>query len=218
MVFLNGQVFPVKEVCEKAREMGLETIVDGAHSFSHVDMDISEIGCDFYASSLHKWLGAPLGNGLLYVREGMVERLWPLFGDTQYEDDDIMKLEHLGTRPCSDQNGIIPAIDFNLEIGKKEKSMRLKFLQMRWASELKDHKNIILNTPLGDGQSYGIANVGVKNLHPSKLADKLFDDHNIFTVPIDDDRGIRGVRVSPNLYSTIDDIDKFLDAMLKIAA
>ena len=218
MVFLNGQVFPVKEICAKARDMGLETIVDGAHSFSHVDMDISEIGCDFYASSLHKWLGAPLGNGLLYVREGMVERLWPLFGDTQYKDDDIMKLEHLGTRPCSDQNGIIPAVDFNLEIGKKEKSKRLKSLQMRWAYELKDHKNIILNTPLGDGQSYGIANVGVKNLHPSELADKLFDDYNIFTVPIDDDRGIRGVRVSPNLYSTIDDIDKFLDAMLKIAA
>ena len=218
MVFLNGQVFPVKEVCAKAREMGLETIVDGAHSFSHVDMDISEIGCDYYASSLHKWLGAPLGNGLLYVREGNAERLWPLYGDTDYDDDNIMKLEHLGTRPCSDQNGIIPAVDFNLEIGKTEKSRRLKFLQMRWASELKGNKNIILNTPLGEGQSYGIANVGVKNLHPSELADKLFDDHNIFTVPIDDDRGIRGVRVSPNLYSTTEDIDKFIEAMLTIAA
>ena len=218
MVFLNGQVFPVKEVCAKAREMGLETIVDGAHSFSHVDMDISEIGCDYYASSLHKWLGAPLGNGLLYVREGNADRLWPLYGDTDYDDDNIMKLEHLGTRPCSDQNGIIPAVDFNLEIGKTEKSQRLKFLQMRWASELKDQKNIILNTPLGEGQSYGIANVGVKNLHPSELADKLFDDHNIFTVPIDDDRGIRGVRVSPNLYSTTEDIDKFIEAMLTIAA
>ena len=218
MVFLNGQVFPVKEVCAKARELGLETIVDGAHSFSHVDMDISEIGCDYYASSLHKWLGAPLGNGLLYVKKDNVNRLWPLYGDTAYEDDNIMKLEHLGTRPCSDQNGIIPAIDFNLEIGKKEKSKRLKFLQMRWASELKENKNIILNTPLEEGQSYGIANVGVKNLPPSKLADKLFDDHNIFTVPIDDDRGIRGVRVSPNLYSTVEDIDKFIEAMLKIAA
>ena len=218
MVFLNGQVFPVKEVCAKARELGLETIVDGAHSFSHVDMDISEIGCDYYASSLHKWLGAPLGNGLLYVKKDNVRRLWPLYGDTAYEDDNIMKLEHLGTRPCSDQNGIIPAIDFNLEIGKKEKSKRLKFLQMRWASELKENKNIILNTPLGEGQSYGIANVGVKNLLPSNLADKLFDDHNIFTVPIDDDRGIRGVRVSPNLYSTVEDIDKFIEAMLKIAA
>ena len=218
MVFLNGQVFPVKEVCAKARELGLETIVDGAHSFSHVDMDISEIGCDYYASSLHKWLGAPLGNGLLYVKKGNVNRLWPLYGDTAYEDDNIMKLEHLGTRPCSDQNGIIPAIDFNLEIGKKEKSKRLKFLQMRWASELKENKNIILNTPLEEGQSYGIANVGVKNLPPSKLADKLFDDHNIFTVPIDDDRGIRGVRVSPNLYSTVEDIDKYIEEMLKIAA
>ena len=218
MVFLNGQVFPVKEVCAKAREMGLETIVDGAHSFSHVDMDVSEIGCDYYGSSLHKWLGAPLGNGLLYVKKGNAERLWPLYGDTAYDDDNIMKLEHLGTRPCSDQNGIIPAVDFNLEIGKKEKSERLKFLQMRWASELKDNKNIILNTPLGEGQSYGIANVGVKNLHPSELADKLFDDHNIFTVPIDDDRGIHGVRVSPNLYSTVEDIDKFIEAMLTIAA
>mgnify|MGYP001354767265 FL=1 len=218
MVFLNGQVFPVKEVCAKAREMGLETIVDGAHSFSHVDMDVSEIGCDYYASSLHKWLGAPLGNGLLYVKKGNAERLWPLYGDTAYDDDNIMKLEHLGTRPCSDQNGIIPAVDFNLEIGKKEKSKRLKFLQMRWASELKDNKNILLNTPLGEGQSYGIANVGVKNLHPSELADKLFDDYNIFTVPIDDDRGIRGVRVSPNLYSTVEDIDKFIEAMLRIAA
>ena len=218
MVFLNGQVFPVKEVCAKAREMGLETIVDGAHSFSHVDMDVSEIGCDYYGSSLHKWLGAPLGNGLLYVKKGNAERLWPLYGDTAYDDDNIMKLEHLGTRPCSDQNGIIPAVDFNLEIGKKEKSERLKFLQMHWASELKDNKNIILNTPLGEGQSYGIANVGVKNLRPSELADKLFDDHNIFTVPIDDDRGIRGVRVSPNLYSTVEDIDKFIEAMLTIAA
>ena len=218
MVFLNGQVFPVKEVCAKAREMGLETIVDGAHSFSHVDMDVSEIGCDYYGSSLHKWLGAPLGNGLLYVKKGNAERLWPLYGDTAYDDDNIMKLEHLGTRPCSDQNGIIPAVDFNLEIGKKEKSERLKFLQMHWASELKDNKNIILNTPLGEGQSYGIANVGVKNLRPSELADKLFDDHNIFTVPIDDERGIRGVRVSPNLYSTVEDIDKFIEAMLTIAA
>ena len=218
MVFLNGQVFPVKEVCAKAREMGLETIVDGAHSFSHVDMDVSEIGCDYYASSLHKWLGAPLGNGLLYVKKGNAERLWPLYGDTVYDDDNIMKLEHLGTRPCSDQNGIIPAVDFNLEIGKKEKSKRLKFLKMRWASELIDNKNILLNTPLGEGQSYGIANVGVKNLHPSELADKLFDDYNIFTVPIDDDRGIRGVRVSPNLYSTVEDIDKFIEAMLRIAA
>ena len=180
-------------------------------------MDVSEIGCDYYASSLHKWLGAPLGNGLLYVKKGNAERLWPLYGDTAYDDDNIMKLEHLGTRPCSDQNGIIPAVDFNLEIGKKEKSIRLKFLQMRWASELKDNKNIILNTPLGEGQSYGIANVGVKNLHPSELADKLFDDHNIFTVPIDDDREIRGVRVSPNLYSTVEDIDKFIEAMLTIA-
>ena len=120
MVFLNGQVFPVKEVCQKAREMGIETIVDGAHSFSHVDMDVSDIGCDYYGSSLHKWLGAPLGNGLLYVKKGKAERLWPLYGDTAYEDDNIMKLEHLGTRPCSDQNGIIPAVDFNLDIGKKE--------------------------------------------------------------------------------------------------
>ena len=218
MVFLNGQVFPVKEVCKKAREMGIETIVDGAHSFSHVDMDVSEIGCDYYASSLHKWLGAPLGNGLLYVKKGNAERLWPLYGDTAYKDDNIMKLEHLGTRPCSDQNGIIPAVDFNLEIGKEEKSKRLKFLQMRWATELKDHKNIILNTPLGEGQSFGIANVGVKSLQPSELADKLFDEHDIFTVPIDDDRGIRGIRVSPNLYSTTEDIDKFIEAMLTIAA
>ena len=217
MVFLNGQVFPVKEVCAKAKEMGLYTIVDGAHSFSHVDMDISEIGCDFYASSLHKWLGAPLGNGLLYVRKGMVDKLWPLYGDTQYEDDNIMKLEHLGTRPCSDQNGIIPAVEFNLKVGKKNKSKRLKSLQMRWANELKDHKNIIINTPLGEGQSFGIANVGVRGIRPGDLADRLFDEHDIFTVPIDDERGIRGLRVSPNLYSTVEDIDKFIDAMLKIA-
>ena len=129
-----------------------------------------------------------------------------------------MKLEHLGTRPCSDQNGIIPAIDFTLKIGKKNKSLRLKALQIKWANELKDHKNIILNTPLGEGQSFGIANVGVKGVSPSDLADRLFDEFNIFTVPIDDDRGIRGIRVSPNLYSTMKDIEKFLDAMLKIAA
>jgi selenocysteine lyase/cysteine desulfurase len=218
MVFLNGQVFPVKEICRKAKERGIETIVDGAHSFSHVDMNISDIGCDYYASSLHKWLGAPLGNGLLYVKKDKINRLWPLFGDTDNEDDNIMKLEHFGTRPCSNQNGIIAAIDFNLKIGKQKKSDRLKQLQSRWTNILKEEKNIIINTPLGKGQSYGIANVGVKGMTPPELSDMLFNKYKIFTVPINGSRGIYGIRVSPNLYSTIEDIDKFIDAMLKIAA
>ena len=218
MVFLNGQVLPVKDICRKAREKGVETIVDGAHSFSHVDMDISEIGCDYYASSLHKWLGAPLGNGLLYVKKDKINRLWPLFGDTQNDEDNIMKLEHFGTRPCSNQNGILAAIDFTLKIGKQKKSDRLKQLQSRWTSALKNENNIILNTPLEKGQSYGIANVGVKGITPKELSDKLFNEYKIFTVSINGDRGIYGIRVSPNLYSTMDDIDKFIEAMLNIAA
>ena len=129
-----------------------------------------------------------------------------------------MKLEHFGTRPCSNQNGIIAAIDFNLKIGKQKKSDRLKQLQSRWTSILKEEKNIIINTPLGKGQSYGIANVGVKGMTPPELSDKLFNKYKIFTVPINGSRGIYGIRVSPNLYSTIEDIDKFIDAMLKIAA
>jgi len=218
MVFLNGQVFPVKEICRGARERGIETIVDGAHSFSHVDMDVSDIGCDYYASSLHKWLGAPLGNGLLYVKEDKINRLWPLYGDTQYDENDIMKLEHFGTRPCSNQNGILSAIDFNMKIGKKAKSGRLKQLQSHWTNALKNEKNIIINTPLESGQSYGIANVGVKGMTPVELSDTLYEKYKIFTVAINGDRGIFGIRVSPNLYSTMQDIDKFIDAMLKIAA
>ncbi len=217
IIYLNGQVLPVKEITTMAHKHGLEVIVDGAHAFTHIDISIKEIGCDYYGCSLHKWFGAPLGNGLLYVKEGKVSKIWPLFGDSDYEKTDIRKLAHFGTMPCSNQVAMLSSLDFNNKIGIAQKESRLKYLRRYWTQQLTDVEGIQFFTPLDDEFSGAIANVGIRGLSPRELAQRLFDNYNIFTVAIDHD-DIQGVRVAPNFHNTLGDLDHLVTALKELSA
>lgn len=217
IIYLNGQVLPVKEITAMAKSRDLQVIVDGAHAFTHIDQDIADIGCDYYACSLHKWFGAPLGNGLLYVKKGNAKNLWPLFGDTKIEEDNIEKLAHFGTMPCSNQIAMEASLAFNEKLTKARKQARLQYLKTRWTSQLKDVKGIKFYTPLANEFSGAIANVGVEGMKPQQLADRLYSDYKIFTVAIDHE-DIQGVRIAPNFHNTMEDLDYLANALKEIAA
>lgn len=217
IIYLNGQVLPVKEITAMAHRRGLEVIVDGAHAFTHIDQSIKEIDCDYYGCSLHKWFGAPLGNGLLYVKKGKAERLWPMFGDSDFAVDDIRKLSHFGTMPCSNQVAMLSSLQFNKKIGVPKKSARLKYLRRYWTEQVKDTEGVLFYTPLEDEFCGAIANVGIDGMTPKALAKALFDNYGIFTVAIDK-ADIQGVRVAPNFHNTIADLDRMAVAINELAS
>lgn len=217
MINLNGTVLPAKELIELGNQKGIKVIVDAAHSFAHLDFKISDLGCSFLGTSLHKWLCAPLGNGMLYVDKKEIEGVWPLLGDVGKEVTDIRKLEHTGTRPPATYLGILDAIEFHNGIGSKNKEARLRMLKNRWAEAVKDIDKVILNTSIDKDLSCAIANVAVEGMSPAELSRKLLDDHNIWTVAINSTE-IKGVRITPHLYNTTDDVDKLAEALKKIAS
>lgn len=216
MTYLTGQVLPIKEICTMAHRKGVEVIVDGAHAFAHVPFKISELDCDYFACSLHKWLGAPLGNGLLYVKKGKAAQIWPLYGDSDFKEEDIRKLEHFGTQPCSNQLSIAAAIRFHESIGSSLKAARLSYLRSYWLNQVKDIAKVKVNTPQEAGQAYAICNMGIEGLSPSAFVDKLYNEYRLFTVAIDSG-DIQGARIAPNLYTSLGDLDKLATAIRTIA-
>jgi len=115
----NGQILPVKKIAQEAHKRGIEVVVDGAHSFAHFDFTIPDLDCDYFASSLHKWLYAPIGTGLLYVKKEKIKSIYPLFATSDNPlKDDIRKFENLGTRPFFIEQAIGKAIEFHEMIDK----------------------------------------------------------------------------------------------------
>ena len=110
MTNLTGQILPVKEICRLGRERGIEVIVDGAHAFAHFPFTLADLDCDYYGTSLHKWLFAPHGTGFLYVRRSKIRRLWPLMAAPAEMDDNIRKFEEIGTHPAANHNAIAEAL------------------------------------------------------------------------------------------------------------
>lgn len=217
MVNITGQILPVRKIVEMAHGRGVDVLVDGAHAFGQLAFTISDLGgCDYYGSSLHKWLGAPLGAGLLYVRRDKIRPLWPLYGDSGVADDDIRKLNHTGTHPVATDLAIQDAIRFHQMIGIDRKEARLRYLQRYWTDQVRRHPNIILNTPNDPARSCAIANVGVKGIKPADLAKRLFEQYKIFTVAIDG-ANVHGVRVTPHLYTTTAELDQFVRALQQVA-
>jgi len=217
MINITGQILPVKKICDMAHSKGVEVMVDGAHAVSHIEFKISELNCDYYGSSLHKWLGVPLGAGILYVNKTKIKSVWPLFGEFGYTEGDIRKLNHTGTISVASDIAINHAIDYNKAIGIKRKEERLRFLQNYWTSKIKDVKKINLNTPTDPLRSCGIANVGIEEIKPADLAKILLDKYKIWTVAIDSSN-VHGVRVTPHIYTTTNELDKFVIALKEIAA
>jgi len=217
MVNITGQVLPVARICDMAHRHGVPVMVDGAHAFAHLEFTIPELRCDYYGASLHKWLGCPLGAGILYVRRDRIAPLWPIFGDSGVADDDIRKLNHTGTHPVHTDLAINDAIDFHESIGIQRKEARLRYLQRYWTDQVRGLPGITLNTPTDPARSCAIANVGVAGLEPAALARTLLERFRIWTVAIDS-AGVRGARVTPQLFTTTAELDSLVRALRALAA
>ena len=216
MINITGQILPIKKICDMAHSHGVEVLVDGAHCVGHFDFKITELNCDYYGSSLHKWLAAPLGNGLLYIKDQHRPKIWPLLADYEKDLTQIRRLNHLGTHPAYITLGIADAIDYLNEIGVKRKEERLCQLRQYWMKNLQEVDNVQINTPWSNERACGIANVGLKNLKPAEMAKRLFDEFDIFTVAIDY-ANVQGCRITPNVFTTFDELDRFSEAVIQLS-
>ena len=216
MVNITGQILPVRKVVDMARARGIPVIVDGAHAFAHFPFTRDELGCDYYATSLHKWLFAPFGTGMLYVRKDKIAGLWPLMAANEQQDADIRKYEEIGTHPCPNYAAIADAVTFHEQIGPANTQARLIYLRDRWAKELVALDRVRLHTSLKPGRACGIATVGIEGIDTAALGDHLWLKHRIFTAAIVHPE-FSGLRVSPSVYSTIAEVDRFTAVMADIA-
>ena len=212
IINITGHVLPVRKIADMAHSHGVEVLCDGAHSFGHLEFQIPDLHVDYFGTSLHKWLCCPLGTGMLYIKREKIPQIWPLFGDVYKKTEDIRKLEHIGTQPCSTHLSILNALDFHLTIGSKLKEERLRYLRNYWMDQVRELPHIVLNSPKEDARSCGIGNVGVKGMTPKELSTQLFEKFKVYSASIN--RGaIQGVRVTPHLYTTLEDLDVLVHAL-----
>jgi isopenicillin-N epimerase len=215
-VNITGQITPVKAVCDLARARGIETIVDGAHSFAQFDFKQKDIGCDYFGTSLHKWLYSPKGTGLLYVKRDKIEKLWPLMAADPKQAPDIRKFEEIGTHPAANKLAIGESLLFHNGIGGKRKEARLRYLSRYWMNRLKNVPKVRFNTSFDPDQSCAIANVHIEGSNPREIGNYLFNNHHIFTTPIVHEE-FQGIRITPNVYTTLGELDRFCEQMEMIA-
>ncbi len=215
MINLTGQILPVAEVVAMARERGVPVVVDGAHAFAHFDFRLADLGCDYYATSLHKWLFAPHGTGFLFVRREKIAGLWPLMAAPQALEGDIRKFEEIGTHPAANYLAIGDALTFHDGLGAARKEARLTYLRDRWARRLATHPRVRLHTSLKPGLACGLATVECLDLDTAALADALWEKHRIFTVAIQHPE-FTGLRVTPSVYTTVEEVDRFAGVMERI--
>jgi isopenicillin-N epimerase len=209
---LTGQIFPVRRICDEARRRGIRTVVDGAHAFAHFPFTAADLGCDYYGTSLHKWLLAPIGTGFLYVRREHVEALWPLTPAAAQKRGDIRKFEEIGTHPAANHNAIAEALTFHEGIGIDRKAARLRFLRDRWANRLATNPRVRIHTNLDPAHSCAIGCVQITGIPSAQVVSRLWERRRIIATPIVHAE-YEGVRVTPNVYTTLDEIDTFVGAM-----
>ena len=212
----NGQVLPVKKIAQEAHKRGIEVVVDGAHSFAHLDFKIPDLDCDYFATSLHKWLYAPIGSGMMYVRRSKVKNLYPLFASDNPLKDDIRKFEHLGTRPMFIEQAIGKAVEFHEMIGSERKQKRLHYLKNYWMEKVKDIPKVKIHTSLNPKYGGAIGNVSVEGKTPQELDVFLLDKFKVHTVSITWEN-IKSVRVTPNVYTTTKNLDVLVEGIQKFA-
>lgn len=216
LINITGHVLPIRKICDMAHSQGVEVMVDGAHAFAHLDFDIKALDCDYYGTSLHKWLSVPLGAGFLFVKKEKIDKIWPLMAEGKTEPGEIRRLNHIGTHPVATDLTILDAIDYHNMIGIERKEARLRYLQNYWVDQVRDLGHIVLNTPADKQRSCAIANVGIKGMKPSAMSKRLLEDFKIWTVAIDG-VGVHGCRITPNLYTTTTELDQFVNALKAMA-
>jgi selenocysteine lyase/cysteine desulfurase len=213
---LTGQILPVKEIAAIARERDIPVMVDGAHSFAQFAFERDDVGCDYFGTSLHKWLYAPKGTGMLYVRRDKIKGLWPMMAAPEKMTDDIRKYEEIGTHSLAPVLAIGEAIAFHRSVGPKRKEARLRYLKDRWAKRLAELPNVRLHTSLDPAMSCAIGNVEITGIEPKALADYFWNQHHIVVVAIEHEE-YRGLRITPNLYTTLDELDYFCEVFEHVA-
>ena len=218
----SGQLFSVRDLSRLARQRGITTIVDGAHAMGHFPFKLRDLEMDFYGVSLHKWLLAPTGTGLLYVRKDRIASTWPLQAAPERRDNDIRKFEEIGTSPAATKAAINEAIAFQQAIGIERKAARLRYLTLRWANELKKNPRIKLHSSLEPGQTWGLAVVSINGVDSNKLVTHLWDKYRIVIVSVGHDNektpslSYHGLRVTPNIYTPLEEVDTFVEAMQNV--
>jgi selenocysteine lyase/cysteine desulfurase len=209
MSFLTGQIFPVADICRMGREAGIEVVVDGAHALAQLPFRRDDLGCDYYGATLHKWVMAPHGTGMLYVRREKIERLWPLMAPPpEMRTDDIRKFEQIGTHPAAVHNAAREALAFHEVLGTARKSARLRYLGDRWARRLARHPRVRLLTDLDPSMSCGLGTFSIEGMDPSALVEALWDRRRILVVAFAHEE-FSGVRVTPSFYTRPEDVDGF---------
>lgn len=217
MINLTGQILPVRKICDMAHARGVEVMVDGAHTIAHIVFSVRDLDCDYFGTSLHKWLSVPLGAGMLHIKKDKIPGIWPLLAESGRKPDDILRLNHTGTHPVHTDLSIADAIDFYNIIGGDRKEARLRYLQNYWTSKVRNIRGVIVNTPSDPARSCGIANVGIDGIKPADLGETLIKKYGIYTAPIDG-AGVHGCRITPNVYTSAADLDKFVTAIKELAA
>jgi selenocysteine lyase/cysteine desulfurase len=216
IVNITGQILPVQKIADMAHAHGVLVMVDGAHAIAHIQFKMSELNCDFYGASLHKWLSVPLGAGILHVKKQHIGKIWPLLSAGERKPDDIGRLNQTGTHPVHTDLAISNAIDFYNKLGPARKEDRLRYLQTYWTSKVRDIPGIVVNTPREPGRYCGIGNVGVKDIKPGDLADILLKKYKIYTVAIDG-AGVHGCRITPNIYTSPAELDVLVNALKELS-
>ena len=212
----NGQILPVKKIADAAHQKGIEVMVDGAHSFAHFQFTIPELGADYFGTSLHKWLSASIGTGLLYIKKEKIKNIYPLFAAPEPNSEDIRKFEALGTRPFFIEQAIGKAIEFYDMIGAQRKEQRLFYLKNYWMSKVKDIPKVQLGTSMKAGFGCAIGLVNVEGKKPSELEQFLLNNYKVHTTTIDWEN-MKGVRVTPNVYTTTKNLDVLVEGITQAA-
>jgi selenocysteine lyase/cysteine desulfurase len=212
----TGQIFPVKSIAQMARKKGIECVVDGAHAFAQFPFKHVDLDCDYYGTSLHKWVLAPIGTGFLYVRKEKIRNVWPLMAAPDSLTDNIRKFEEIGTHPSAQRNAITEALNFHESIGVERKAARFRYLRQRWSRRLASLPGVKILNSEDPEMSCAIGFVSIDGFEAGKLSEHLMSKHRIFTVPIVTPGEYQGLRITPNVYTTIEEIDTFADVMEKI--
>jgi selenocysteine lyase/cysteine desulfurase len=217
VTYTAGQIFPVKAICDMARARGIYTVVDGAHAFAHFPFTVQDLGCDFYGTSLHKWLTAPFGNGFLYVRREQIPEVWSLMAAPESLDDNIRKFEQIGTAPIANRNAIGEAITFHEGIGAERKAARLRYLRERWMAPVRRLSNVRALTSSDDSMACAIGTVHVEGIGAREMTNWLQSRYRIHVRPRFVPGEWEGIRVTPNVFTTLEEVDLAAEAVTKAA-
>ena len=208
----TGQIFPVRDIVRMARARGIEVIVDGAHAYAQFPFKRDDLECDYYGTSLHKWLTAPIGTGFLYVRKEKIKDIWPLMAAPPEMDGNIRKFEEIGTHPAANHNAIAEAVAFYEGIGAERKAARLRYLRDRWMRHFENNRRVRLNTSFDPAMGCAIGHFSIAGIETGPLVDHMWKVHRILVTPVDHEE-YKGVRVTPNVYTRLEEIDVFIAAV-----